>query len=232
MKIQIHWMVFATIIMLMFITACSSNATSTTQTQRPIGTPDQFGERELSEPMRLALGILKLEDTDLAITADQANDLLMLWQAYQSMSNSETTAEVELDALIAQIRETLTTEQQQAINQMQLTMEDMANLFQSLGLEMGMPSQPMLQQTPGANFPTPQARGEGGPMMGGPGGPPGEGMFMMPPDSEQGQATLSPSLQATRQAMREMRQKYSLNPMLLNALIELLKSKVQGTPTP
>jgi hypothetical protein len=210
------------------VAACSRSTTSTPQAQNPSGNPAQLSEHPLPEVTQLAVGIFKLEETDLAVSAEQAGELLTLWQAYQSMSSSETTAPAELDALINQIKETLTTEQQQAIAQMQPTYQDMMNLFQSLGLEMGMPSQPGMQRTPGARS-TQQAGGA--PAMGGPGGPfpGGEGMFM-PPEGLQAEATLSPSLQATLQARMELRQKYSINPMLLKALIELLEGKVQGSP--
>lgn len=230
MRRHFTWMHFTAIIVLMGLAAaCSANTTDTPQAQNLAGTPAQWSEHPLSEVMQLAAGIFKLEETDLAVSAGQASELLTLWQAYQSMSSSETTAQAELDALINQIKETLTPEQQQAIAQMQLTYQDMTSLFQSLGLEMSMPSQPGLQRTPGDARSTQQAGGA--PAMRGPGGPflGGEGMFM-PPEGLQAEATLSPSLQATLQARMEMRQKYSINPMLLNALIELLEGKAQGAP--
>ena len=52
---------------------------------------------------RQALGTLKLEGTDQVVTASQAGQLLTLWQAYQSLSNSDTSSQVELEALVKQI---------------------------------------------------------------------------------------------------------------------------------
>jgi outer membrane murein-binding lipoprotein Lpp len=46
----------------------------------------------LSAATKLAAGTLKLQDTSNAITSSQASELLTLWEAYQSMSNSDTTS--------------------------------------------------------------------------------------------------------------------------------------------
>ena len=46
---------------------------------------------------QLIIGSLQLDDTDKAISEAQADELLPLWQAYQSLGNSETTAETGAD---------------------------------------------------------------------------------------------------------------------------------------
>jgi len=58
----------------------------------------------LSTVTRLALGTLKLEGTDQAVSTSQAAELITFWQAYQSLSNSDTSSDVELEALVKQIQ--------------------------------------------------------------------------------------------------------------------------------
>ena len=58
----------------------------------------------LSGATKLALGTLKLEGTSQAVTAAQASELLTLWQGYKSLDNSDTSSQVELDALVKQIQ--------------------------------------------------------------------------------------------------------------------------------
>src|SRR3990172_3495827 len=48
---------------------------------------------------QLAAGTLSLECSDLAVSAEQAAALLPLWQAYRALSQSDTTAAAELEAL-------------------------------------------------------------------------------------------------------------------------------------
>lgn len=90
---------------------------------------------------QLTLGSLKLNTgdsstgsgQDLSIDADEAGKLLPLWQAYQSLSNSDNTAEAELDALVSQIQDTMQPEQVQAIAAMQLTADDIGEVLQAQG---------------------------------------------------------------------------------------------------
>jgi len=64
---------------------------------------------------QLALGLLKLEGTANAVTAEQAKALLPLWQAIVALSGTSTTAEAELTAVQNQIVEALQPAQLQAI---------------------------------------------------------------------------------------------------------------------
>ena len=198
------------------------------------GTPQPLGEFELSQPMRLALGTLKLEETNLAVQAEQAAELLPIWKAYNNLSTSSTAAAAELEALIAQIEETMTPEQMQAIQEMDLTGASMAELFQSLGLDNFRPQGTPDPNQEGDAF---QPGGAGMP----PGGEMGPGMGMGPGGGGFGGEGLSadPSMQATREAFMATRQASGeeaggpgfgrgLNPMLLQALIDLLNSKTQG----
>ncbi len=80
----------------------------------------------LSPVAQNIVGLLKLEDTELAVDPAQAETLLPLWQAYRSLLNSDTTAPAELEALQAQISQALSDEQQAAIAAMDLSPEDMS----------------------------------------------------------------------------------------------------------
>ncbi|MBN2556580.1 MAG: hypothetical protein JXA97_11620 [Anaerolineales bacterium] len=92
--------------------------------------------RELSDEARLMLGIMLLDGTEHAVEEAQAGDLLFLWQAYQALLQSDTTAVAELEALIQQIRRTMTEEQISAIEGMDFT--DPAHLAQIADLGIGM----------------------------------------------------------------------------------------------
>lgn len=94
----------------------------------------QAGTGALPATMQLAVGILKLEDGDLAVDGQQAAELLPLWKSYLALSRSDTAVDAELEAIVVQIRETISPEQARAIADMQLTAEDMADLMQELGV--------------------------------------------------------------------------------------------------
>jgi hypothetical protein len=91
----------------------------------------------LSVPSQLIVGSLRLEESDLAVGADQAAELLPLWQAYQSLSNSDTTAEAEIEGLVKQIQETMSPAQVAAIAGMRLTAEDATAVMQVQGAAFG-----------------------------------------------------------------------------------------------
>jgi len=116
--------VFSTLaIIAMTLTACSSSFTSTSagSTQASSASPTE---------LQLAVGILKLEGTENEVTAEQAPELLMLWQVYQELGQSDTAAQEEVEALIEQVQETMTAQQIQAITAMQITQQDVAAAMQ------------------------------------------------------------------------------------------------------
>jgi len=112
-------------------------------------------QNALPASSQLALGTLRLEGTDSAVTPEQAKALLPLWQAIQAGALQN---DAESNAVLKQIEGTMTAEQLAAIAAMQLTTEDMMTYAQGNGLAMGSP--------PGA-MATPPA---GGSSPGGPGG--------------------------------------------------------------
>jgi hypothetical protein len=127
-------------------------------------------EGALDTSSQLILGTMRLEETEHAITPEQAATLLPLWQALQG----GVTAQEEMAAVMKQIEGTMTSEQLDAIAAMQLTQEDLRAWMQERGLGMG-----------GGGFPDPggmseeerenlgatmEAGGGGMPRSGGPGG--------------------------------------------------------------
>ncbi|MBN2393121.1 MAG: hypothetical protein JXR84_20495 [Anaerolineae bacterium] len=84
-------------------------------------------ENALDVTSQLALGVLRLEDTSNAVTAEQATQALPLWKISQG---STLTTESERLALAKQIEETLNDTQVAAIVAMQLTQADEQAWFQ------------------------------------------------------------------------------------------------------
>ena len=111
------------IVSTILLTGCVSSAAGTS-TSATMG--------ELPTVIELALGSLKLDETDYAIDAEQAAELLPMWQVYKELINSDTAAQEEIDALISQIQEAMSTEQLQAISDMELTEEDISAVMQGV----------------------------------------------------------------------------------------------------
>lgn len=97
--------------------------------------------QEITPDVKLAVGILKLENTDLAVTPEQATSLLPLWKGISSFGNSDTISDAEMDALYAQIEDNLTADQMAMINSIDLENTDMATIASDLGIGMGMAGQ-------------------------------------------------------------------------------------------
>jgi len=232
------------------ITACSSASgqgsavqaggeaaaqASTTHTVQQTPSPMQAGDFSMPLAMQLVLGTFKLDETDYPVEGAQAEELLTLWKAARSLSESDTTAAEEIEALVNQIRDSLTAEQLQAIEDMNLSFEDMGAIAEQLGLEFGAGRfgdiTPEMQATM-------EARRESGEFPGG--GPEGGPMFI--PGSEGGAGggpgrgagggfggEFNPEAMQTAIAERgELRGAgLGLNPALLNAIIDFLQAKVE-----
>jgi hypothetical protein len=82
---------------------------------------------------QLALGSLLLEETENALTAEQAAALLPLWQAVRS---GTLQSEAETDAVWRQIQSAMTSEQMAAIQAMRLTGDDLTSWAQSQGVNL------------------------------------------------------------------------------------------------
>jgi hypothetical protein len=217
--------------MMMILTACGGSVESTDSPAAGTDGAAAAGELvaaqgALSPVAQNIIGLLKLEDTELAVDPAQAETLLPLWQAYRSLLNSDTTAPAELEALQAQINQALTDKQQDAIADMDLSPEDMSTLMEELGVTpFGGAAGDGPRVGPGGAFPSDGGPAEGiappdggfvpgqgvGPGIGG-GGAAAEGL------DPQAIATLQASRPAGRQGDR-----FSL--VLLDPLIELLKER-------
>jgi len=93
-------------------------------------------EGALPASSQLVLGILELEGTENAVTAEQARALLPLWQAIQSGS---LQSDAETNAVLKQIEGVMTDEQLAAIAALQLTFQAMGAWMQEQGLDFGPP---------------------------------------------------------------------------------------------
>lgn len=127
----------------------------------------RLADVELPVEMQLILGTLNLEATDLAVDPDQAAELLVLWKALRSLSASDTAAEVEITAVLEQIQNTMTADQIEAIEAMELSPEDIQTVTEDHGFEFGAPE----------GFEGFQGGPSGGGQFGGGGGPGGGGQF-------------------------------------------------------
>jgi hypothetical protein len=136
---------------------------------------------------QLAMGTLYLQGTEDAVTPEQAEVLLPLWQALQSLQAGGAADQAEVDELLAQIEAAMTPEQMDALTN--LSQEDLQNWAQSQGMGFGPGGGP--GPGPGGTQgerPTPPSPEEietlqaerGGGEPGTPGGPGGPGGFGAP----------------------------------------------------
>ncbi|MBN2503403.1 MAG: hypothetical protein JXB38_21685 [Anaerolineales bacterium] len=95
------------------------------------------GQGGLPTQMLLAAGTLKLEETDLAVTVEQAAELLPLWKAARSLADSDNITNEEINAIYDQIEEAMTTDQMGAIEAMELSFEDLSEVFPDMQMGMG-----------------------------------------------------------------------------------------------
>ena len=87
----------------------------------------------LPVPSQLAIGTFLLEETDKAVTVEQAGELLPNYQMLQALQSSGTAAQAELDTVLKQIQGAMTDEQLTEIKEMQLTPDNMFELMQERG---------------------------------------------------------------------------------------------------
>jgi len=123
------------------LSACSSAPTpaptTTNQDTYVSANLDTSYQGALSARNQLALGTLQLDGTANAITATQAKTLLTLWQALRGTMQSGASSSTEMNALLAQIEGTLTTDQLAAIKALQLTQTAFQQWASANGITMG-----------------------------------------------------------------------------------------------
>ena len=149
---------FFSIVMMLAITLTACTAST-------IGTPTGSTSNDLPTETQLAVGTLKLTGTDQDVTADQAKELVMYWEVYKELSQSETAAQAEIDGLASQIQETMTDAQMQAITDMNITQQDVFASMQGVTVASS--------STGGSAIRLPSGSASGGGMPAG--GPPADG---------------------------------------------------------
>ncbi len=98
---------------------------------------DTTYEGALSQRNQLLLGTLLLEESDQALSEEQARALLPLWQGIRGTMRSGASAQAEIDALLKQIEATMTADQIAAIREMKLTQAELQAWAKSQGLSIG-----------------------------------------------------------------------------------------------
>ena len=175
----------------------------------------------LDASSQLMLGMLKLEGTENAVTAEQADAMMRVMQALQGQV---LKSDAERNAVWANIEAQLTPAQSSAIADMRLTQNDLQTWAQNNSqgpgaAPQGMPGGAAPQGAPGA--------GQGGPRpQGTPGAGPGQGgpFPQGTPGARPGQGGALPNTGGTGTGQ---------NSVLLNSLIRLLMSKSgAGAPPP
>lgn len=226
------------LLVIAFILAgCSGGtAVATTAAQGAAGTG-----ATLTLTDKLAPGILKLEGSDLAVTAEQAKELLPLWKAVKTLSTSDTASQLEIEAVYQQIQDTLTADQLASIEALDLSGSNLQQLMSDLGIEMGNPVDTGLTDSERATkIAELRASGQfaqgGGP--GGPGGADGvpSGGVQRPPDGGGGFVTGSDfppdgagaGATGTQTAPRANGRGFGMSQIFIDPLIKLLTTRAGG----
>ena len=123
----------------LLLSACSTTGTAETTSGDTYISSNLPVDYEGALPVRnqLALGTLLLIEANQAPTAEQAKELIVLWQALRSTQNSSGVAQEEISALLEQIEGAMTQDQMDAIRDMQLTNTDMQTWAAENGISMG-----------------------------------------------------------------------------------------------
>lgn len=132
--------VFLSLVFSVILAACGSASTPA-----PASSGDTYVspnltvdyENALSVRNQLALGTMLLSDTPQAVTAEQAANLILLWQALRGTQLSVAAAQEEVSALLTQIEAALTAGQVAAIREMKLTQADMQDWAAANGITLG-----------------------------------------------------------------------------------------------
>ncbi|MEJ2599570.1 MAG: hypothetical protein P8Z00_14630 [Anaerolineales bacterium] len=201
------------LLLVLLLSACAAAGAAPTNTAEVSGLNADY-PNALPVEMQLAIGTLKLQDTSDAIDAQTAGQLLPLWEAVRTMTADSSSSPQEVRALYKQIGETMTPAQIQAIAAMQLTQQDIPQVAQQLGLDLGAGRSFNQGARPSGGMPDANAQGQrnfsgggrgfpgGGGGFGGDGGFPGGGGggFSGGGGFDRAQQTPNPSLRETAQA--------------------------------
>jgi len=130
------------ILLMATLTACgvggTNRATGLTSTAAGSSASSQVLDTSYANALpvnvQLLIGTLLLEDTPNAVTVEQAKELLPLWQMFRTLRQSGTASQIEIDAVIGQIEDTMTPVQTAAIKEMELTPASVRSLMRERGL--------------------------------------------------------------------------------------------------
>ena len=133
---------FFLLILALTLAACGGQAPAAAQ---PGAGPDTYQSKVLTTDYenatsvrnQLMLGILGLDGTPQAVSAEQAAALLPLWQALRATTRTGGASQDEINALLGQIEATLTPEQLAAIKEMKLSFADMQTWAKANGVTLG-----------------------------------------------------------------------------------------------
>ena len=183
--------------------------------------------------VQLAIGTLKLEGTGQAVTATQAATLMSLWSTLKSIDSqampqgnpqqgnqqsivtprNDIAIQQQVDAQVKQIEAAMTSDQLQAIANMQITQDNMKTTLQELGITMSGPEQNNGSAQGNGSAPMP-SQGKS-PVGGMPGGGAGNG-------AAPGQG---PGLMGTPHTSMGQSGGDFIPPELIDAVVQYLKKK-------
>ncbi len=114
------------LVLALTLTACGSANTNN-------GRSRTRADIKMTPELKLAVGTLKLDGTPQAVDSAAAQKLLPLWQLMIQLNSSSTTAPQETAAVVDAIQQALTPARVSAINNMNLTAQDIFSAFQQFG---------------------------------------------------------------------------------------------------
>jgi hypothetical protein len=209
---------------LLTLAACASlklSGTGSPASQNPSDPLSNLAGQPLED--KLAIGTLELEGTGQAVSPAQAKTLLPLWKAVKTLSASNSTAAAEMTALYSQIKAAMTSQQIQAIQDLNLSASDLQTLLQKYrSPQAGSSGQKSTQSALSSQL-------QGGGFGGGPGGDPGSGPGGgggAPPDAGGGIFGASPKITTTPVAGRAgAANQGRMNLMFVDPIIQLLTQR-------
>jgi hypothetical protein len=123
----------------LLLTGCSAGSVNTASAV--VGVASEQGVTGAADSgqyllaLQLAVGALKLDETEYPVSAEQAASLLPLWKAARSLGKNDTASAQEMSALVDQIRGSMTSEQWKAIQSLGSSTQDLQTIAQELGLQ-------------------------------------------------------------------------------------------------
>jgi hypothetical protein len=203
------WMLVSTMIVLAVTLAACGGAQSFTATA--------IASTALSEEDQLLVGTLKLESTSQAVCAAQARELLPLWETLGSLASSGIAAQQEVDAVVSQIKSSMSTQQISSITAMNLTQQDLTAAVVDTG------ASPATSSTARSTIASSNQSQVGAPVGGNPPTDMGSGI---PADMGMQSAGQSQTSTAQTVSSSSSRSTSQVSPALINALVQLLQKKV------